>query len=227
MRGDYLAIVTLGFGEIIRGLVVSDLLKPVIGGAQGIIKIGRPEILSFVFVQPQHFYYLILIGCLAALFISTRLRDSRPGRRWMALREDEDVAEAMGIHLVNTKLLAFAIGAALGGLAGGIFASRLASVFPHSFNLLISINVLVLIIVGGIGSLPGVVVGALVLVGMPELLREFSEYRLLLYGVLLIIMMLVRPEGLWPSAIRKLELHAEGEIAEHEGIQHEQVADLI
>ncbi|HET6445081.1 MAG TPA: hypothetical protein VFI27_10940 [candidate division Zixibacteria bacterium] len=227
MRGDYLAIVTLGFGEIIRGLVVSDLLKPVIGGAQGIIKIGRPEILSFVFVQPQHFYYLILIGCLVALFISTRLRDSRPGRRWMALREDEDVAEAMGIHLVNTKLLAFAIGAALGGLAGGIFASRLASVFPHSFNLLISINVLVLIIVGGIGSLPGVVVGALVLVGLPELLREFSEYRLLIYGVLLIIMMLVRPEGLWPSAIRKLELHAEGEIAEHEGIQHEQVADLI
>ncbi len=227
MRGDYLAIVTLGFGEIIRGLVVSDLLKPVIGGAQGIIKIGRPEILSFVFVQPQHFYYLILIGCLVALFISTRLRDSRPGRRWMALREDEDVAEAMGIHLVNTKLLAFAVGAALGGLAGGIFASRLASVFPHSFNLLISINVLVLIIVGGIGSLPGVVVGALVLVGLPELLREFSEYRLLIYGVLLIIMMLVRPEGLWPSAIRKLELHAEGEIAEHEGIQHEQVADLI
>jgi branched-chain amino acid transport system permease protein len=227
MRGDYLAIVTLGFGEIIRGLVVSDLLKPVIGGAQGILRIGRPEILSFVFIRPQHFYYLILVGCLVALFVSTRLRDSRPGRRWMALREDEDVAEAMGINLVNTKLLAFSIGAALGGLAGGIFASRIGSVFPHSFMLLISINVLVLIIVGGIGSLPGVFVGALVLVGLPELLREFSEYRLLMYGALLIVMMLVRPEGLWPSPIRKLELHAEGEEAEHEGIQAEQVADLL
>jgi branched-chain amino acid transport system permease protein len=225
MRGDYLAIVTLGFGEIIRGLVISDLLKPVIGGAQGILKIGRPEILSFVFVKPQHYYYLILAGCLVALFVSARLRDSRAGRRWMALREDEDVAEAMGIHLVNTKLLAFSIGAALGGLAGGIFASRIGSIFPHSFSLLISINVLVLIIVGGIGSLPGVVVGALVLVGLPELLREFSEYRLLMYGALLIAMMLMRPEGLWPSPIRKLELHAEEEIAGHEG--HEQVADLV
>jgi branched-chain amino acid transport system permease protein len=227
MRGDYLAIVTLGFGEIIRGLVISDLLKPVIGGAQGIIKIGRPEILSFVFVRPQHFYYLILVGCLVALFVSTRLRDSRAGRRWMALREDEDVAEAMGIHLVNTKLLAFAIGAALGGLAGGIFASRIGSIFPNSFGLLISINVLVLIIVGGIGSLPGVFVGALVLVGLPELLREFSQYRLLMYGALLIVMMLMRPEGLWPSPIRKLELHAEEDIAEREGPHHEQVADLV
>ncbi|KPK01969.1 MAG: hypothetical protein AMJ56_21460 [Anaerolineae bacterium SG8_19] len=229
MRGDYLAIVTLGFGEIIRVLAASDLLKPVIGGAQGIIKIGRPTvpILDFIFVQPQHFYYLILFGCLLAIWVSSRLRDRRPGRRWMALREDEDVAEAVGIHLVNTKLLAFAVGAAFGGLAGGIFASRLASIFPHSFNLLISINVLSLIIVGGIGSLPGVVVGALFLVGLPELLREFAEYRLLLYGALIILMMLLRPEGLWPSPIRKRELHAEPDIAEHEGIQHEQVADLV
>ncbi len=227
MRGDYLAIVTLGFGEIIRVLAASDLLKPVIGGAQGIIKIGRPEILDFIFVQPQHFYYLILLGCLLAIWVSARMRDRRPGRRWMALREDEDVAEAMGIHLVNTKLLAFAIGAAFGGLAGGIFASRLASIFPHSFNLLISINVLCVIIVGGIGSLPGVVVGGLFLVGLPELLREFAEYRLLIYGALLITMMLVRPEGLWPSPIRKRELHAEPEIAEHEGSMPEQVADLI
>jgi len=229
MRGDYLAIVTLGFGEIIRVMVASDLLKPIIGGAQGILKIGRPTIpvVNFVFNRPQTFYYLILIGCLLAIWVSSRLRDRRPGRRWMALREDEDVAEAMGIHLVSTKLLAFAIGAAFGGLAGGLFASRLATIFPHSFSLLISINVLSLIIVGGIGSLPGVIVGALFLIGLPELLREFAEYRLLLYGALIIVMMLVRPEGLWPSPIRKRELHAEGEIAEHEGIQHEQVADLV
>jgi branched-chain amino acid transport system permease protein len=216
MRGDYLAIVTLGFGEIIRVLVASDLLKGVIGGAQGILQIGRPNLLSFVFIQPGEFYYLILIGCLVAVFVSSRLRDARLGRRWMALREDEDVAEAMGINLVNTKLLAFAIGAAFAGLSGALFASRISSIVPHSFQLLISINVLSLIIVGGIGSLPGVVVGALFLIGLPELLREFAEYRLLMYGGLLVAMMLYRPEGLWPSPIRRRELHAEEEEAAHE-----------
>ena len=206
MRGDYLAIVTLGFGEIIRVLATSDLLKPYIGGAQGILQISKPEIGSFRLVQPEEFYYLILAGCALAAFVAWRLRDARLGRQWMAMREDEDVAEAMGIHLVKTKLLAFAIGAAFSGLAGAIFASRLSSIFPHSFNLLISINVLSLIIVGGIGSLPGVVVGALVLVGLPELLREFAEYRLLMYGALLIAMMIMKPAGLWPSPIRQREL---------------------
>jgi branched-chain amino acid transport system permease protein len=209
MRGDYLAIVTLGFGEIIRVLAVSDLLKGTIGGAQGVLSIGKPQILSFTFVEPRHFYYLILAGVMLALFVSSRLRDARLGRQWMAMREDEDVAEAMGIRLVNTKLLAFAMGATFSGLAGAIFASRIGSIFPSSFNLLISINVLSLIIVGGLGSLPGVILGAFVLVGLPELLREFSEYRLLFYGILLIATMLLRPEGLWPSPIRKRELHAE------------------
>lgn len=227
LRGDYLAIVTLGFGEIIRVLVVSDLLKPVIGGAQGITSIARPAIGGLTIVSPQAFYYLLLIGCLVAIYISSRLRDGRAGRRWMALREDEDVAEAMGINLVASKLLAFAIGAGLAGLAGSIFATRIASVFPNSFNLLISINVLAIIIVGGLGSLPGVILGAFVLVGLPELLREFEEYRLLMYGVLLIVMMLVRPEGLWPSAVRKRELHAMDEEAEREGIQHEPVQPLM
>ncbi len=212
MRGDYLAIVTLGFGEIIRVLATSDLLKNYIGGAQGVLQIAKPEIFGFVMVQPQHFYYLILAGVGLAILVSSRLRDARLGRQWMALREDEDVAEAMGIHLVTTKLLAFGIGAGFSGLAGAIFAARLSSIFPHSFNLLISINVLSLIIVGGIGSLPGVVVGALALVGLPELLREFAEYRLLLYGVLLIAMMIKRPEGLWPSPITRREMHAEEEL---------------
>jgi branched-chain amino acid transport system permease protein len=228
MRGDYLAIVTLGFGEIIRVLAASDLLKSTIGGAQGIIRIGGPDNpLPSVLFDQGYFYYLILAGCLLAILVSSRLRDGRLGRQWMALREDEDVAEAMGINLVKTKLLAFAIGAAFGGLAGAIFASRLGSIFPHSFNLLISINVLSLIIVGGIGSLPGVVVGALFLVGLPELLREFAEYRLLMYGALLIAMMLYRPEGIWPSSIRRLELHADDEIAAREGPHHEEVADLV
>jgi branched-chain amino acid transport system permease protein len=209
MRGDYLAIVTLGFGEIIRVLVVSDLLKGFIGGAQGILQIGKPEILDFVLVQPEHYYYLIVASCLLAIFVTWRLRDARIGRQWMAMREDEDVAEAMGIKLIKTKLMAFAIGAAFSGLAGAIFASRLSSIFPHSFGLLISINVLCLIIVGGLGSIPGVILGAFVLVGLPELLREFAEYRLLFYGILLIATMLLRPEGLWPSAIRKRELHSD------------------
>jgi branched-chain amino acid transport system permease protein len=218
MRGDYLAIVTLGFGEIIRILVLSDLLKPFIGGAQGVLKIPKPSIGSFVLLQPEQLYYVILGGVLLAIFVSTRLRDSRLGRQWMAMREDEDVAEAMGINLVNTKLMAFGTGAAFSGLAGAIFASKLTSIFPHSFNILISINVLSLIIVGGIGSLPGVAVGALILVGLPELLREFQEYRLLMYGMLLVTMMLARPEGFIPSEVHQREMHAsEEEFAGAEG----------
>ncbi|HEY58479.1 MAG TPA: leucine/isoleucine/valine transporter permease subunit [Anaerolineae bacterium] len=207
MRGDYLAIVTLGFGEIIRILALSDWLKPYIGGAQGILQIPQPSIGSFVFLKPQHFYYLILAGIALAWFVAVRLRDSRLGRAWMAMREDEDVAEAMGINLVNTKLTAFAFGASFSGLSGAIFAAKVGSIFPHSFNLLISINVLSLIIVGGIGSLPGVVVGSLLLVGLPELLREFAEYRLLMYGIALISMMLLKPEGFWPEPVRRRELH--------------------
>ena len=207
MRGDYLAIVTLGFGEIVRILVLSDFLAPVLGGAQGILKVPNPAVAGLEIVRPEHLYYLILAGCLLALFISWRLRDARLGRQWMALREDEDVAEAMGINLVKTKLLAFAIGAAFSGLSGAIFASKLGSIFPHSFNLNVSIYVLCLIIVGGMGSLPGVIVGALFIMGLPELLREFAEYRMLMYGALLIVMMLARPEGLWPSEARRRELH--------------------
>jgi branched-chain amino acid transport system permease protein len=231
MRGDYLAIVTLGFGEIIRVLVASDLLKPIIGGAQGIIRIGTPGIFGLDLFKgqhaQQHFYYLIVAGVALAIFVSSRLRDARLGRQWMALREDEDVAEAMGINLVKTKLLAFTFGAAFGGLAGGIFASRLNSIFPNSFALLISINVLCLIIVGGMGSIPGVIVGALVLVGLPELLTEFNEYRLMIYGIVLVATMLLRPEGLWPSPIRRRELHADAEEAAREGIMHEEVHDLM
>lgn len=206
MRGDYLAIATLGFGEIIRVLVLSDWLAPYIGGAQGILDIPNPSFFGFAFSKPEHFYYIILLACIIALFVSVRLNNSRTGRQWMALREDEDVAAAMGIDTTLTKLLAFTLSAAAGGLAGAIFAVRLGTVFPQSFNLLVSINVLSIIIIGGMGSIPGIVLGAVLLVGVPELLREFAEYRLLLYGALLIVVMLVRPEGLWPSATRRREL---------------------
>jgi branched-chain amino acid transport system permease protein len=207
MRGDYLAITTLGFGEIIRILVLSDVLRPWLGGAQGIARIPKASILGFEFAGPQEIYYLLIAGCFLVAFVSWRLRDSRLGRAWMAMREDEDVAQAMGINLVSTKLLAFATGAGFSALSGAIFATKLGSVYPHSFNVMISINILCLIIVGGMGSMPGVIVGAIALVGLPELLREFAEYRLLVYGAALVAMMLLRPEGLWPEAMRKRELH--------------------
>ncbi|MBN1661453.1 MAG: leucine/isoleucine/valine transporter permease subunit [Anaerolineae bacterium] len=210
MRGDYLAIVTLGFGEIIRTVATSDWLKPYIGGSNGITLIPKAPIGPLGSLDtPGTLYYLILAGVLVVLFVSTRVKDSRLGRAWMAMREDEDVAEAMGINLVRTKLLAFATGAAFSGLAGAIFASKLTSIYPHSFHLLVSINVLCVIIVGGIGSIPGVVVGAFALVGLPEILREFSEYRMLMYGAALVLMMLARPEGLLPEARRKLEMHGD------------------
>ncbi len=207
MRGDYLAIATLGFGEIIRILVLSDALRPWLGGAQGIGKITKARIGDFEFASPQEVYYLLLAGCILVGFISWRLRDSRLGRAWMAMREDEDVAQAMGINLVATKLLAFATGAGFSALSGAIFASKIGSVYPHSFNVMISINIICVIIVGGMGSMPGVVVGAIALVGLPELLREFAEYRLLVYGAALVAMMLLKPEGLWPEATHKRELH--------------------
>ena len=207
MRGDYLAIVTLGFGEIIRLLALSDALRPWTGGSQGIQLIAKPVVGTMVLDNQLKLYYLILAGCLLAGFISSRLRDSRLGRAWMAMREDEDVAQAIGINLVATKLLAFSVGAAFGGLSGAIFAAKLGAIYPNSFGLLISINVLALLIIGGMGSIRGVVVGALVLVGLPELLREFAEFRLLVYGALLVVMMLYRPQGLWPEDARKLEAH--------------------
>jgi branched-chain amino acid transport system permease protein len=129
----------------------------------------------------------------------------------MALRDDEDVAQALGINLVRSKLLSYGLGAAFAGLAGSIFATMLTSVYPSSFQLLISVNVVALLIVGGMGSLPGVVIGALALIGLPELLREFGEYRYLFYGAVLIVMMRLRPEGLWPSDVRRRELHASDE----------------
>lgn len=240
MRGDYLAIATLGFGEIIRVLARSDALKSFIGGAQGILQVPQAKIGGFlaqllgyvldpinnflqqfelgilatkdgeiIFGTPPQIYYLFILASLLMLFISRRLNNSRTGRRWMAIREDEDVAAAMGINTTNAKVLAFTLSAASGGLAGAIFAAKLGSIFPSSFELLISVNVLSLIIVGGLGSIPGIIVGAFALVGIPQLLSEFAEFRLLFYGISLIVMMLVRPEGLWPSEVHRREVKAE------------------
>lgn len=208
IRGDYLAIATLGFGEIVRLLVLSDALRPWLGGSQGVLGIPKPALLGLELSGPQHLYYLTVVASAVVAYVAWRLQDSRLGRAWMAIREDEDVAEALGINLVSVKLLAYGLGAAFAGVGGAIFAVMVGSVFPHSFQLLISIQVLALIIVGGLGSIPGVLVGSLVLIGLPELLREFGEFRFLVYGVALVAMMLLRPEGLLPAAAQRRELHA-------------------
>jgi branched-chain amino acid transport system permease protein len=217
LRGDYLAIVTLGFGEIARILFLSDALAPWFGGVQGILSVGAifgvaeitVPILGWELRGPTLTYYPLLFFCIVAAYVATQLKYSRTGRAWNAMREDEDVAEATGVSTTNYKLLAFAMGAAVGCLGGAVFATHLQSVFPGSFNILVSITVLAVVILGGMGSIPGVVVGALALIGLPELLREFAEFRLLVYGGVLVIMMLLRPEGLVPDYARRRELHEE------------------
>ena len=213
LRGDYLAIVTLGFGEIVRLLFLSDWLKEFTNAGQGILGIPPPTLpgLEFPARDPQEIYYPILLACVLAAFVAYRLANSRVGRAWNAMREDESVAEATGINTTNYKLLAFALGAVFGCLSGALFAAKIGSIFPHSFEILVSITALAVIILGGMGSIPGVIVGGLVLVGLPEFLREFDEYRLLVYGAVLVAMMLLRPEGLVPSATRQRELHETNE----------------
>jgi branched-chain amino acid transport system permease protein len=209
MRGDYLAIVTLGFGEIARILLNSEWLAPYFGGAQGITNIPDLQIGPITFSTPQDYFYPVFLFVLLAAYITYAVQNSRWGRAWMAMREDESVAEAMGINIVTAKLSAFVVGAILASFGGTLFAAQIGSVFPHTFDIVVSITVLVIIIVGGMGSVPGVVLGAIVLIVLPNLLREFSEYQFLFYGVLLIVMMLKRPEGFIPSKRRAQELHAE------------------
>ncbi|NLE43501.1 MAG: hypothetical protein GX620_02165 [Chloroflexi bacterium] len=199
-RGDYLAIVTLGFGEIIRILAKSDVLTEFTAGPKGVRAIGGPSIFGWNINNEFYFLYLIILSILLVAIMTHRLQHSRIGRAWMAMREDEDVAQAMGVHALKYKLLAFAIGAAFAGVGGALFASRNKFTGPEDYTLLVSINVLCLVIIGGMGSIPGVVLGALVLKGLPEVLRQLDDYRMLAFGALLIVMMIIRPQGLWPSS---------------------------
>lgn len=216
IRGDYLAIATLGFGEIIRILAGSDLFKGLLGGPQGITNIPKPIELppDHPLFGPNQIYYMALVFAAVVAFVANRLRDSRIGRAWMAIREDEDVAEALGVNLVQTKLLAYMLGASFAGLGGAVFAALVGSIFASSLTVFVSINVAALIIVGGMGSNPGVVLGAIFLIGVPELFREFEEYRFLFYGIALIAVMHFRPEGLLPSKITRRELHTVEELPE-------------
>ncbi len=211
LRGDYLAIVTLGFGEIIRLFMLN--LSDLTNGPRGLLNISAPTLAGYSLGSPAGIFYLAILGSALVAFVAYRLNDSRLGRAWIALREDEDVAQATGIHLVRTKLLAFATGATFAGLAGQLYAARQVNIFPENFSLFVSIDALSLIIVGGMGSIPGIVLGALALKGLPEFLRGVDEYRIVAFAALLVIMMIVRPEGILPSARRQREMAAVDEPA--------------
>jgi branched-chain amino acid transport system permease protein len=201
--------VTLGFGEIARVIFGSTWAEGLFGGALGMSAITKAPIpgTGFQFQDdPRHFYYLAVFFCLLAMYVSWRLQDSRIGRAWNAMREDEQVADAMGISTIRYKLLAFAIGGAVGSIGGALFAVSLGSLTIKSFQILVSITALAVIILGGLGSIPGVVIGALVLIGLPGVLSQFEEYRLLIYGGALIAIMLLRPQGLIPNVQRMREL---------------------
>lgn len=242
LRGDYLAIVTLGFGEIIR-IFLNNLNAPIniTNGPQGIsmidpIRVGEfslgntHELFGLTFPSVHLHYYLFLFFTLLVIFISLRLEDSRIGRAWMAIREDEVAAKAMGINTRNIKLLAFAMGATFGGLAGGLFAGFQGFVSPESFSLTESITVLCMVVLGGMGNINGVLLGGILLVVLPEALRHGSgpaqqllfgktlidpeSLRMLLFGLALITVMLWRPAGLWPSNQRRRELVTENDTAQ-------------
>jgi branched-chain amino acid transport system permease protein len=212
LRGDYLAIVTLGFGEIIRLMFTN--LRDYTGGPQGVLEIPRPlpDGVSGA-VTYLWMVYLVFFGAGLVALISTRLKQSRMGRAWSAMRSDEDIAQSMGINLVQSKLTAFAIGAAFAGIGGVLFAARQRNIYPKDFDLNVSIEVLSLVIIGGMGSIPGVIMGAIALIGVPEVLRELSTYRILVFGALLITMVIVRPQGLLPAPTEQLQARAR-ELAE-------------
>ncbi len=216
LRGDYLAIVTLGFGEIIRIMVNNE--KGITNGPVGVFSIPKPDFFEKPLSGPYELYYLVIAGCFIAAFAAERILDSRVGRAWEAIREDEDVAAGMGVDTTFYKLLAFAIGAAIGGAGGVIYAAKQSAVFPTDFNLDVSINVLALVIIGGMGNVRGILLGAILLIALPEVLRDFSidfafvhldnlgaDYRLVIFGAALVAVMVLRPEGLMPSRRRAAE----------------------
>ncbi len=194
LRGDYLAIITLGFVQIIY--LCLNNWDSVTQGPNGIMQIGRPEIGSFIFSEPIHFYYLILFFIVITLIAVHRLAQSQIGRAWVAIREDEVAAEAMGIDTTWIKILAFVLGAGIAGVAGVFFAARYTFVSPESFTFLESVRILSMVVLGGMGSLPGAILGALLLTVLPELLREIANYRMLIFGIALVVMMIFRPQGL-------------------------------
>jgi branched-chain amino acid transport system permease protein len=206
LRGDYLAIVTLGFGEITYILLINgDRPVNVTGGPSGIVPIDPPRLGGFVPSNNTQYYYLFLAAMALVLFASVRLRDSRIGWAWQAIREDELAARAMGINTTVAKLQAFATGAAFAAIGGCLLASWQRSVFPDNFLFTESINVLAMVILGGMGSLLGVILGATILVALPEIFRELQLYRMLAFGLLLMVLMVFRPQGLLAARSGRVE----------------------
>jgi len=193
LRGDYLAIVTLGFGEITR--IVLNNWDSLTGGPNGISGVGRPSIGPIVFSSLNHFYYLVLILVVLTVIVVRRLNDSRVGRAWIAIREDEVAAEAMGINTFLFKMLSFGLGAVVAGLAGAFYVAKMGFVSPESFNFFESVIILCMVVLGGMGSIPGVVFGSLALYLLPEALRDFQQYRMLIFGGSLVAIMVFRPQG--------------------------------
>ncbi len=197
LRGDYLAIVTLGFGEIVR--LVLQNWDAFSFGPSGVSNIDRPGFFGITYSVDQattYIYYLALLGVLLAIFVSGRLKDSRVGRAWLALREDEIACQAMGIDNTKAKLLAFAMGATFAGFMGVVFAAKTTYINPASFTFMESAMILAIVVLGGMGSIPGVILGAFLLMLLPEYMRAFSQYRMLLFGATMILVMVFRPQGL-------------------------------
>lgn len=207
LRGDYLAIVTLGFGEITR--ITLNNWNSVTNGPNGVLGIAPPSILGFTFSQPKHYFYLVLTMVALTAFFSRRLERSRLGRAWVAMREDETAAESMGVPTLKLKLLAFTLSAFWGGVAGVVFASKQLFISPESFNFLESVMVLCMVVLGGMGSVPGVILGAVLLTFLPEVLRGVAEYRLIVFGAAMVLLMQYRPQGIWPSSRRFEEFRQE------------------
>ena len=210
LRGDYLAIVTLGFGEIVR---ITAINTDAIGGARGLTPVPHPPAMFGVefTLDPLPYYYLVLAMIVLAIIFSLRLERSRVGRAWTAIREDEDAAELMGVPTFKFKLLAFAIGALIGGLAGVVWSGKVIFIAPTNFPFILSATILAAVLLGGAGNIPGIVVGAFLIAWLPERFRGFADYRILVFGAALVIMMALRPQGLLPSRRRSAE------IAEHTG----------
>jgi branched-chain amino acid transport system permease protein len=197
LRGDYLAIVTIAFGEIVRILLVNDA-GGWTGGANGLSGIARPAIGGFVFRTNLEHFYFVLVFVLLGIAAVRRLEDSRLGRAWMYVREDEAAAEAMGIDTVRVKSLAFFLGSVGAGLAGGLYASRVSVISPDLARFQESVTIFCIVVLGGCGSIPGVVVGTLAMVALPELMRVVRDWRDGFLGLSMILMMIFRPDGLWP-----------------------------
>lgn len=196
LRSDYLAIVTLGFGEIVR---FSARNLEITGAASGLSGIEQPWLFGWHIARPIDFYYVFCVLAIIAVVVSVRLANSRLGRAWLYVRHDEDVAEAMGIDRVRVKLAAYIIGAIYGAVAGAFFAVNLGAISPESFSFTQSVLILMAVILGGMGKIPGVILGAFIVILGPELLRDLGELRLLVFAVLLLLIMLYRPSGIWPG----------------------------